>query len=141
MPDPAAPSDSATDRRVEIQLLAALGALVVCWMLLMPPGAGPDEPAHVVRAGAIAQGDFADRRDFELPVRYAVAEPACYAFTPQFSASCAGIPVFDGSTTVLRTAAGGYPPTGHAWYAAFTRLPLLDAVWWARIGGARRRQR
>ena len=77
-----------------------LGALVagiaLCWILLTPPGAGADEPGHLVRAGALARGQLdgsdigSDRFEgFDLPGTYAVPDTDCYAFQPAVPVDCA----------------------------------------------------
>jgi len=133
----AATVDAPATRVVHVRaVVAAVGTLVVCWLLLMPPGSGPDEPGHLVRAGAVIRGDLGDQNTYPLPDRYQVAEPGCYAFQPTVPASCAVVPVHTGATLDLSTNAGGYPVWGHGVFGASTLLPGLDPVWWARLVGA-----
>ncbi len=110
--------------------------LALCWLLLMPPGSGPDEAGHLVRAGAVVRGDLGDENFYTLPDRYRVAEPGCYAFQPTVSAECSAVPVHTGATLDLATNAGPYPVWGHALFGAPTLLPGLDPIWWARLVGA-----
>jgi hypothetical protein len=104
-------------------------------MLLMPPGSGPDEPGHLVRSGAVVRGDFSNRNYYELPDRYQVAEPGCYAFQPTVPVGCSAVPEHTGATLELPTNAGPYPVWGHAVFGVLTVLPGLDPLWWARIAG------
>src|SRR5918994_1772552 len=83
-------------------LVAGIG---LCWVLITPPGAGADEPSHLVRAGALARGHLdgvdvdAPRFEevvlpgsfegFELPGTYAMPDPLCYAFRPLVPVDCA----------------------------------------------------
>jgi hypothetical protein len=56
-----------------VLLAAAYGLLLLAWVVTNPPGASPDEPAHLVRARATARGQW-------------VGTPATYAPTPEFGA-------------------------------------------------------
>lgn len=129
--------------------VALLGALAVCWILLTPPGAGPDEPSHLVRAGALANGD---RDEFlahtldpspnahQLPQEYSIPEPGCYAFSPTVGVDCAVgsdlRPVAPDGTVTLLTNADNYPIWGHVVPAAATALPGDGGIWIARGAGA-----
>ena len=80
-------------------IVAIVGGIALCWILLTPPGAGADEPGHLVRAGALARGHLdpdavsADgSATFDLPASYALPDPACYAFHPAIPAGCAAEP-------------------------------------------------
>lgn len=116
-------------------ILIATGLIVLCWLLLMPPGSGPDEPGHLVRAGAVARGELGDRDVYTLPDDYRVAEPGCYAFQPTVAASCAITPERTGDSVELPTRAGEYPIWGHLVVGAPTVLPGLEPIWWARLTG------
>lgn len=128
-----------------IAVVAALGAVVLCWILLTPPGAGADEPSHLFRAGALATGDFDEilaRHDdpravaHVLPVEYAVPEPGCYAFQPTVGVDCAlgseARPAEPGGKVTLVTTADDYPPGGHLVPALGTALPGDGGIWAAR---------
>jgi Predicted membrane protein (DUF2142) len=133
-----------------------LGALVagiaLCWILLTPPGAGADEPAHLVRAGALARGQL-DGSDagsprfgeielpgtfegFELPGTYVVPDPGCYAFRPPVPVGCAAVADGSEAERTLPSSADEYPIWGHLPGGLLSRLPGLAPIWWARVGGA-----
>lgn len=117
-------------------IFLALASLAVVWVLLMPLGSGPDEQSHLTRAGAAIRLEWSPSNTYDLPDRYQVAEAGCYAFQPAVPATCAFTPEHVGATLPLSTNAGSYPLGGHLWYGLFTALPVLDPVWWARLGGA-----
>lgn len=117
-------------------VFVGVGILTLCWMLLMPPGSGPDEPGHLVRAGAVVRGEFGDDDVFSLSDSYQIAEPGCYAFQPAVPASCALNPSRTGATLDLPSRAGEYPVWGHAVVGVPTLLPVLEPLWWARAAGA-----
>lgn len=128
-------------------MAALLGALALCWVLLTPPGAGADEPSHVVRAGMLADGevDLLVRVDQDrlitrrLPPEYAVPEPGCYAWAPQIPVDCAvgtaALPGDDGRVLVATTA-HEYPVWGHAVAAIGSALPGDGGIWAARSSSA-----
>ena len=108
-------------------VLAALGAL---WSAAVPLMASPDEPSHVVRAAAVARGQWSGELGeaatdasrpgagtlVQLPSDYqtAVTLPNCIAFQPQQSADCQpDVPPAEGTTSV-ETFAGQYPPLYYA---------------------------
>lgn len=124
-------------------LAASLAALAACWILLTPPGGGPDEASHLTRSGGVARGDLDGDdvglrrvRGFELPDRYAVPDAGCYAQQPAVPAGCAVEPERSGGRVVLTSSAYDYPVWGHGVVGVASLLPGLDAIWWARIGGA-----
>ena len=108
---------------VSFVIFAALAGL---WSLSTPLGAGPDEPAHIVKAVAVAHGNFdstvvvvhpapgysVPRTTLDVPRAYAALDTArgCYILRPEVPASCA--PPFDTDTRVTPaiTEAGAYPP-------------------------------
>jgi hypothetical protein len=122
---------------------ALLGGIALCWILLTPPGAGPDEPSHLARAGAVVRGDL-DGEDvgelsleaYDLPDSYRVPEPGCHAFQPTVAASCVEPVERTGATVSLLSRADEYPIWGHLTFGLASRLPILPAVWWARLAGA-----
>lgn len=127
------PTDGVSDA---VAVLVGVGIMVLCWMFLMPPGSGPDEPGHLVRSGAVIRGDLENQNDYLLPDRFQVAEPGCYAFQPSVAVTCAAPPLHTGQSLDLPTNAGPYPIWGHAVYGALTVLPGPDPIWWARLAGA-----
>jgi len=106
------PFDSAVDalqsspRRVWWTSFVLVALLSGLWGLANPPFAAPDEPAHVLRAYAIAHGDLTgktptpqqerrlhltDREDYlvvRAPEVYAGASRACFAGHPSATAAC-----------------------------------------------------
>ena len=117
-----------------------MGAL---WALASPLFGVADEPAHVVRAAAVARGqlgghdrtDFADRQvrtEVRLPLVYATATtlPSCYIGRTGVPAGCA--PGFSGSEEAgpVLTQVGRYPP---AYYLAVG----LPGRWFAPSAGVR----
>ena len=117
-------------------LLLLVGGIVACWVLLMPPGAGPDEHSHLVRAGAVIRADFDETEAYVLPDSYRVPEPGCYAFDPTISARCASSPIRTGASVPLASRASDYPIWAHGVYGLASLAPGLSPLWWARIAGA-----
>lgn len=123
-------------------VLGALLVIVVSWTLLVPPGAGADEPGHLVRAGAVVRGDWSGEdvgelslEAHELPDSYVVPE-TCYAFQPVVPVSCATPIERTGADVVLTTRADEYQVWPHLVYGLPTLLPGPAAIWWARLIGA-----
>ena len=123
-------------------VLAALLVVVVSWTLLVPPGAGADEPSHLVRAGAVARGDWTGEdvgqlslESHVLPDSYVLPD-TCYAFRPEVPVSCAAPVDRTGADVVLTTRADEYQVWPHLVYGLPTLLPGPPAVWWARAVGA-----
>ena len=117
-------------------LLLLVGGIVACWVLLMPPGAGPDEHSHLVRSGAVIRADFDETEAYVLPDSYRVPEPGCYAFDPTISARCASSPIRTGASVPLASRASDYPIWAHGVYGLASLAPGLSPLWWARIAGA-----
>jgi hypothetical protein len=104
------------------RVTAGVALTVLAWVLLMPPGAGPDEPSHIVRSAGLIRGQFRGdapvlepaSRSFDVPSWVTAAEPGCYAFEEFVPATCrldvAG--VTEGDVTVDSTS-WGYPIWGH----------------------------
>lgn len=123
-------------------VLGSLLLVVLSWTFTVPPGAGADEPGHLVRAGAVVRGDW-DGEDVGqlsleahvLPDSYLVPE-TCYAFQPDVPVSCAPPVERTGADVVLTTRADEYQPWPHLVYGAPTLLPGPPAIWWARLVGA-----
>lgn len=130
--------------------LVLAGCLVVvglCWLMLTPPGAGADEPAHLTRAAAVIRGQFHGPPDpnatdpnvgeiYSVPQSAQMPEPACYAFHKTVPVGCA-TPVGHSSVTVqLVSTSDDYPPAGHLVYGVGTLLPGMSSVWPARLLGA-----
>jgi len=106
--------------------------LLALWGLATPRFAVPDEPAHFVKAAAVARGQLIGPPErptrFRLPPAIVDArfQTGCFVFLPKQPADCA--PGQGGSgagsqDVVAYTAAGKYPPA----YYALVGLPSL--VW------------
>jgi hypothetical protein len=130
-------------RRQHLILAALVGGVILCWILLTPPGAGADEPGHLVRAGALAHGqlegsDIGSTRfeGFDVPGTYRVPDWACYEHRPVIPVSCAPAARGPSTTVTLPSTGGEYPIWGHLPGGLLSRVPGLAPIWWARIGGA-----
>jgi hypothetical protein len=112
-------------------LFIAWTALCALWVLASPPGSGPDEHAHAIKAAAAARGELVGRANPEIgggsrivrapaSLDLLKAIPACYAFLPTVPAGCS--PSFTGSSALVeqQTRAGLAPPAYHI----ATGLPL-----------------
>ena len=118
-------------------LVALLSGL---WGITNPPFAAPDEPAHVLRAYALAHGeltgktptpqdirrlDLRDRKDYLLvraPALYVPASGACFANHPSLTAACLHFGesdrLTDQGTYVARHPPGYYALVGSvSWFA------------------------
>lgn len=96
-------------------------ALACMWALATPVSAGPDEPAHLVKAASVARGQLggtAGPLGIQVTVPRYVAEThnrTCFAFHPDRPASCAaGEPAEGGDLLTAPTTAGLYNPTYYA---------------------------
>src|SRR5688572_12925363 len=101
-----------------LAVAAAIGFLVATWALATARYGGPDEPAHVIRAVAVADGDLlGDTSDdfapgfriVEVPAELATGDPICFRQEPETPAGCSASHAADG-TVRAGTAAGIYPP-------------------------------
>ncbi len=125
-------------------MVALLAGIALCWILITPPGAGPDEPSHLTRSGSLAygqlDGDFLTElrlTSYELPDVYLLPDPACYAIQhPEIPVSCAAPAPRPGGTLSLASRADEYPLWGHLTYGIASRIPGPDPIWWARLAGA-----
>ncbi len=105
---------------------AALWSVLACWAAVTGRYGGPDEPAHVLRAYAVAHGDVRGDpvpllppgyRAVTVPASLGTGDPACYRHDPTVTSECAR-PVAGGDVRVA-TSAGSYPPL----YYALVGLP------------------
>jgi hypothetical protein len=104
-----------------------LFALAAAWSVATPLMASPDEPSHVVKAAAVARGQWSGTLGpkptgasgpgtatiVRLPTDLAasIALPDCYAFHPEKAANCAPrLPARASGTVSVQTFAGQYPP-------------------------------
>jgi hypothetical protein len=125
-----------------------LGALVVVltlsWIIATPRSAGPDEPGHQVRGGALVRGqldgepfrDFGFKRSFELPGHVGFPDPVCFAFNEFASASCANDLQPPAGTVPLGTRAADYPVWGHLLAGLGTFAPGSMSGWTSRMTDA-----
>jgi hypothetical protein len=125
--------------RRQTLLVVLVGLVVGSWMLVTPPGGGPDEASHLVRAGGVARGHI--RSDggetfVALPDRYLLPDVTCWAFQPTVSAACATPRPTSGATIEIPTRAGDYPVWSHLWSGLASRLPGDQQLWWARAANA-----
>jgi hypothetical protein len=105
----------------------ALAVMGAAWSLATPLMGAPDEPAHTVRAAAVARLQLrgVDQRvaldlpgweglltTVQVPDGYARigALPGCYAFQATRPADCAPAPIDDMTVVDTTTSAGTYPP-------------------------------
>ena len=120
----------------------ALLLIIGTWAVGIGRYDGPDEPAHVLRAAAVAdgqvRGDAAPGmaggfRIVTVPASLATGDPSCYRHDATVSARCAGERNV-GDTSRVATSAGINPPL----YYAMVGLPLRvfggsDASGWYRL--------
>ena len=99
-----------------------LMALICTWSIAIGRYGGPDEPAHVLRAAAVANGQlYGDTaptlppgfRTVIVPATLASGDPICYRRDATKSASCAAAIRSPGTVTVA-TSAANYPPLYYA---------------------------
>lgn len=99
-------------------LWAATAVAASAWAMSTPMSASPDEPAHIIKAAAVAQGEWlgerSDRSDsvnVEVPRGLASAQDwACTAHAPEQPADCLPDVVEDSELTTAGTSAGLYNP-------------------------------
>ena len=121
-------------------LLLMLGALCVG----VPRQAGPDEPAHAIRAAALVRGQLNGDasgsgdayRSFRVPAWVAQPDPGCFAFVPEQRAGCASVDGSTGSAELVSSAAS-YPPFAHLLPGIGTLLgESARSLWLSRLLGA-----
>jgi hypothetical protein len=132
---------------------AIFGALAGLWALTTPLGAGPDEPAHIVKAAAVARGNFdasvvmehpgprysVPRTTLEVPRAFAdlVTNRDCYILRSEVPASCAPPLGSDEALVSADTEAGAYPPAYYVLVGWPSRvLSPQPAIYAMRLIGA-----
>jgi hypothetical protein len=121
-------SPSTSDGRSTIWLSAATAfAIIGCtWAFSIARYGGPDEPAHIIRATAVAHGDLLGTpvpglepgyRQMTVPKALASGDPACYRHDETITAACA-IAVPGTTPVAVATSAGTAPP----WYYAIVGI-------------------
>lgn len=130
-------------RRRWLVTFGLLVAVASAWSLVTPPGGGPDEPAHAIKAAAVAGGELTGdpyppvgggARVVEAPASLDALDPTCFAYRPGISAGCR--PSYEGPDDVeeMVTNAGVSPPVYYALVGGPLRLfPSLDGVYLARL--------
>ncbi|HEV3225584.1 MAG TPA: DUF2142 domain-containing protein [Acidimicrobiales bacterium] len=124
--------------RVAIVTFVLLVAATSAWNLASPPGSGPDEAPHVVRAASLARGQLVGDTDpvegggsriVQVPAVIDVLNflPACWKGHSEIDAGCA--PAFLGTTTIIdaRTPAGAAPPLYYAIPAIALKIKASSA--------------
>jgi Predicted membrane protein (DUF2142) len=145
--EPSAPPEisRATYRRRWLVTFVLLVALATAWSLVTPPGGGPDEPAHAIKAAAVAGGELTGdpyppvgggALVVEAPASLDALDPTCFAFQAGISASCR--PSYEGpdGDEEIVTTAGVSPPAYYAIVGGPLHLvPSLDGLYLARLIG------
>lgn len=124
-----------------------LWLVLLMWALAIGRYGGPDEPAHVTRAAAVADGQVRGDpapgmaggfRVVRVPAPLASGDPSCYRHDPAVPATCAAASDAAGTAQVA-TSAGINPPLYYAMvgvpvrllgHAADTTWYRLVATWW-----------
>ena len=117
---------------VKVALAGLLAALAACWVLAPARYGGPDEPAHVLRAYAVAHGEWRGStvegtglapgyRIVHVPRSLASGDPACFRHDSTALPDCAATST---SSDVIRagTSAGVNPPLYYALVGAVARM-------------------
>jgi len=107
--------------RVFVAAWVLLSALAVCWSIATPISGAPDEPAHIIKAAAVARGEVIGKPSpagqiVHVP-QYIAYTPTqtCYAFHPQVLPTCSAAPTGDQWKTVTSTTSAGlYNPSYYA---------------------------
>ena len=113
------------DRALWWSAFAVFVALGTLWALSSPLGSVPDEPAHAIKAAAVARGQLLGRTEVlpendvqpsrlvtyvQVPRGIAEASSTCFAFRANVPAGCQP-PIPNDSTIVeASTTSGTYPP-------------------------------
>jgi hypothetical protein len=117
-------------------VFALLSVLITLWILATPLMAYPDEPAHTIKAAAVARGQFFPSPGesyghgvhVQVPSYIAnVESQMCFAFLREKTAGCApDIPLDDNYQTIGVTSAGLYNPL-YYWLVGLPSLVLSGA--------------
>ncbi len=124
----------------------ALFGVFVIWSLSIARYGGPDEPAHVLRAAAVASGELLGEPSAGLPPGYrsqsvpaplVTGDPSCFRHDDDTAATCAAPDREAAGTARAASSAGTYPPLYYALVGIPVRL-LSDGsdVEWYRIVAA-----
>ena len=142
MPDLARRAHAGLGRHWAGIYIALVGAMFVLWAIASPPSSVPDEPAHVVKAASIWQGQLRGPTEpldpenidpsitaerLRTPASYAAVQSmTCFAFRSDVTASC--MPDITDSQRIVTSlsAAGPYPPLFYALVGWPSRLMPAD---------------
>lgn len=131
---------------VPIITLAAIG-LFSTWALAIARYGGPDEPGHVLRAAAVADGEMLGNtvpglvsgfRAVVAPAGIATGDPRCFRHDKRLPATCARPDPGATGDRAVASSAGTNPP----WYYAAVGLPVRmlgetgDAAWYRVVAAA-----
>jgi len=116
---PADPRSGSRFSRVFAAAWILLALISAAWSIATPLGGSPDEPAHIIKAAAVARGELIGKttsngQQVRVPA-YVAYEQTCFAFHPNVSAACAT--TFAGAPDRLvnaSTSAGLYNPLYYA---------------------------
>ncbi len=121
------PSGQRLDRpsptRVLLIAWVLIGLLGSVWCFASPLMSVPDEPAHTVKAAAVARGQFSgnstgvqgERLTVTVPGYIAKVDSICFAHRSEVTADCAApIDSADRGPTAAQTSAGNYNPVYYA---------------------------
>jgi hypothetical protein len=143
------PGGGLVHRFIACWLLSALVffALTMAWSFATPLGAASDEPAQIIKAAAVARGEFlgqptvpannADRQHLGRAVMTVIVPATygrdsdlanCYRHKPNVTAACAPGATTSGQLESATTYVGRYPP----FYYLVVGLPSL--VWHSSTG-------
>lgn len=116
------------DALVSISIFVLVFGVLVSWSLAIARYGGPDEPAHVLRAASVANGElFGSRvpglapgfRAVTVPAALATGDPSCFRHDARAPATCAVARPGSG-VRLAASSAGTYPPL----YYAIVGLPV-----------------
>jgi hypothetical protein len=93
-----------------------LSLIAATWSIATPIGGAPDEPAHIIKAAAVARGEITEGQRVEVPAYIAyIPAQTCYAFQPQVTPACSAPLSGDASKIVgSSTSAALYNPLYYA---------------------------
>lgn len=121
------------------RLALLLGAMVGCWILLMPPSSGPDEPIHLIRSAALVRGDFegtpSERtgaskvRTFDVPGWVGGPSPDCYKHQELVPATCSTRLAVDSDDSAVEGGLSQYPIWGYVLPGVATFVDARDPAW------------
>lgn len=118
------PLDGPSPGRVLLVAWVLIGLLGTVWCFASPLMSVPDEPAHTVKAAAVARGQFSGNSTGVQGERLTVIVPGyiaklenstCFAHHPEITADCSpAVSSADRGPTAAQTSAGNYNPVYYA---------------------------